>query len=249
MVVPALLFLAAAFLFAGGGFGGGSSYLAILSWWDWEPRAMTAAALLCNIAVTAQGTLVFRSAIRIPWRAAVPLLAGSLPSAFAGGLFRLAPDTWRILLAGALILSALALLAPREGDGTSLAHCGEARLWAWACPLGAALGCLAGLVGIGGGIFLAPLMHLARQGTAREIAALASVFILANSCAGLAGHWAREGGLMADGRVGILIAAVLLGGFAGSRLASGLLAHARLRDWTAGLVLLSGIRALWSALS
>lgn len=244
--VPALLalaFLVTALLYASVGFGGGSTYAALLALSGLDYRLLPLVALACNIVVVAGGSIRFARAGLTPWRRAAMIIAVGAPLSFLGGLTPIREASFLMLLGGSLVLTALTMLIPvREGgEGT------PARLARW-MPLAAApLGYLAGLVGIGGGIFLAPLLHLVRWHQPRAIAATASLFILVNSLFGLAGQMVKNGpGLFGQalGAALPLLVAVVIGGQIGSLLAAKLLPPRWIRWLTALLVLVVGVRLL-----
>lgn len=244
--VPALLalaFLVTALLYASVGFGGGSTYSALLALSGLDYRLLPLISLACNIVVVSGSSIRFARAGLTPWRKALVIVALGAPASFAGGLTPIKETTFLTLLGASLVLTALTMLIPvRENaaGGSSRA----ARLM----PLAAApLGYFAGLVGIGGGIFLAPLLHLARWHEARGIAATASLFILVNSLFGLAGQLVKAGpGLFAQALSAALplFVAVVIGGQIGSLLAARLLPPRWIRWLTALLVAVVGARLL-----
>jgi uncharacterized protein len=244
--VPALLALAfavTALLYASVGFGGGSTYAALLALSGLDYRLLPLVALACNIAVVTGGTIRFARAGVTPWRRAAWLVGLGAPAAFLGGLTPIKEATFLALLGISLVLTSLAMLVPlRE------AYVGDRGTAARAMVFAAApLGYLAGLVGIGGGIFLAPLLHLARWHGAREIAATASLFILVNSLFGLAGQLLKNGPGLFGAAIGAslpLLVAVVIGGQIGSLLAVRLLPSRWIRWLTALLVLVVGVRLL-----
>lgn len=244
--VPAGLVLAfgiTALLYASVGFGGGSTYAALLALSGLDYRLLPLVALACNIVVVAGGTIRFARAQVTPWRRAAVLVGLGAPAAFAGGLTPIREATFLVLLGASLVLSSLAMLVPvQEARGT-----GQGRA-ARAMPLLAVpLGYLAGLVGIGGGIFLAPFLHLVRWHGARQIAATASLFILVNSAFGLAGQLVKNGPGAFATAIGAslpLLIAVVIGGQVGSLLAVRLLPPRWIRWLTALLVGVVGVRLL-----
>lgn len=244
--VPALLalaFLVTALLYASVGFGGGSTYAALLALSGLDYRLLPLVALACNIVVVAGSSIRFARAGLTPWRRAAVIVAVGAPLSFLGGLTPIRETTFLMLLGASLVLTALIMLIPvrENADGTPTR---AARLM----PLAAApLGYLAGLVGIGGGIFLAPLLHLARWHKARSIAATASLFILVNSLFGLAGQLVKNGPGLLGAALGAslpLLIAVVIGGQIGSLLAARLLPSQWIRWLTALLVLVVGVRLL-----
>lgn len=244
--VPALLalaFLITALLYASVGFGGGSTYAALLALSGLDYRMLPLVALACNIVVVTGGTIRFARARVTPWRKALVLVALGAPASFLGGLIPIKEATFHALLGVGLILSSLAMLMPIPEQGSERESRGARLMPLLAAPLGL----LAGLVGIGGGIFLAPLLHLVRWHGAREIAATASLFILVNSLFGLAGQLLKNGPGAFGSAIGAslpLLIAVVIGGQIGSLLAVRLLPPQWIRWLTALLVLVVGVRLL-----
>lgn len=243
MVELTLGFFATALLYASVGFGGGSTYSALLALAGFDYRLLPIVSLACNIVVVAGGTIGFARAGLIPWRKALVLTLVAAPMALLGGLTPLRESTFLLLLGLSLIAAGLALLLPRAPESEAM----PAAVAKW-MPLAAApLGYLAGLVGIGGGIFLAPLLHLTRWHRARQIAATASLFILINSLAGLAGqltkHGAERFGEALGGALPLLLA-VLIGGQVGSLLARRRLPERVIRWLTAALTISVGAQLL-----
>lgn len=244
--VPALLalaFLVTALLYASVGFGGGSTYSALLALSGLDYRLLPLVALACNIVVVAGSSIRFARAGVTPWKTALVIVALGAPASFFGGLTPIREAAFLTLLGASLVLTALTMLVPvrENADGTPI------RLARWMPIAAAPLGYLAGLVGIGGGIFLAPLLHLVRWNKARAIAATASLFILVNSLFGLAGQMLKNGpGLLGQalGAALPLLVAVVIGGQIGSLLAARLLPPKWIRWLTALLVLVVGVRLL-----
>ena len=242
MVWLAAAFFATALLYASVGFGGGSTYAALLAMSGVDYRLLPMLALSCNIVVVLGSTVRFARAGVIPWRGALGLTALAAPAAFIGGLTPIGERTFLLLLGASLVLTAMAMFLPVK-SGDDRPHRGARFVGIAALPLGY----LAGLVGIGGGIFLAPLLHLTRWREARAIAATASLFILVNSAFGLAGQILKggEGRFLAAFDLGLpLILAVAIGGQIGSLLAMRLISGTWIRRITAGLILLVGVRML-----
>ena len=244
--VPALLalaFLVTALLYASVGFGGGSTYAALLALSGLDYRLLPLVALACNIVVVAGSSVRFARAGITPWRKALVMVALGAPASFLGGLTPIREATFLSLLGASLVLTSLTMLV-RVRDTADSAPSRAAR---W-MPLAAApLGYLAGLVGIGGGIFLAPLLHLARWEAARSIAATASLFILVNSLFGLGGQMLKSGpDLFGQAIVAALplLVAVVIGGQIGGLLAARVLPPKWIRWLTAALVLVVGVRLL-----
>ena len=236
-------FFVAALLYASVGFGGGSTYTALLALAEIDYRLLPLLSLACNIVVVAGSSVRFARAKVTPWRNALLLTGVAAPAALLGGLTPIDEATFLTILGASLVLTALTLLLrPRE------TATGAPPRFAGLMPvLAVPLGYLAGLVGIGGGIFLAPFLHLTRWDGARAIAATASLFILVNSLFGLAGQLLKGG----TGRLGAaidfglpLLVAVAIGGQIGSLLALRYLTRRWIRYGTAALTAWVGGRLL-----
>jgi len=241
MIGLALGFLATALVYAIAGFGGGSTYNALLVLAEVDYRAVPILALCCNIIVVAVGSFRFARAGHIDWRRIWPLIILSVPLAWLGGRLETPEFMFVGLLALSLLVSGLLMLWQprwqREGEAP--------RRGKWLESIaGGALGFLAGVVGIGGGIFLAPLLYMLRWGKERAIAGTCALFILVNSIAGLTGQLTKD-----DASVSTALAdhwplfpAVLVGGLIGSLLGSQRLDPKHVRVVTAVLVLYVAIR-------
>ncbi len=241
----AILFGLIALIYASVGFGGGSSYTALLTMSGIETGLIPVISLCCNIVVVTGGTIRFWRAGLIDWKNVLPLLAISAPLAFLGGLAPLKEATFLLLLGSALLLSSMALMIPQE----RLPHISLPKWLTLA--LSGAVGLLAGLSGIGGGVFMAPVLHLIRWSDGKRIAAFASLYILVNSSTGLAGQL-YKGGMEAVSGPALeywpLLLAVLLGGQLGSQLGIKLFSPIWLRRVTALLVGYAALRLLAQAL-
>jgi hypothetical protein len=244
----AALFAVVAFLYSMVGFGGGSSYLALLALSDLPVEEWRALALLCNVVVVSGGTWLFVRRGHFSWRLFAPFVATSMPAAYLGGTVQLEQRPFLILLAICLLLAGLRMAFDRRLTGRPAAGLSAGRAWSLGLPLGAVLGGLSGLIGIGGGIFLAPILYMLGWGRPKEIAATASAFILVNSLSGLAGLALASPGLGLAREHLYLPAAVLVAGQLGSRLGSGHAPTRLVRGLTATLVLFVAAKLLWGAL-
>jgi uncharacterized membrane protein YfcA len=246
MVWLALLFALTALAYATVGFGGGSTYNALLYLWGVDYRLLPAIALMCNILVVSGNTWRFARAGHVNWRRMLPLLVLSIPLAWLGGRLVVAEVVFIGILGFALAASGIHLLlqgAAREAGPPAAAS----RRWLVTTPVGGGIGLLAGITGIGGGIFLAPILHLMRWARAKEIAATCSVFILVNSIAGLAGQAMKlDGlGLMPDfAAYWMLFPAVIIGGFIGNTISLRFLSETWVRRLTAVLILYVALRLI-----
>jgi uncharacterized membrane protein YfcA len=232
-----VLFFLTALLYAAAGFGGGSTYNAVLVLAGADYRAVPVVALACNILVVTAGSWRFARSGHVDWRRIWPLFVLSVPFAWLGGWLAVAETLFVGLLAASLLAAGLLMLWQPRWEKEAPA----ARRSRWIEPAaGGTLGFLAGIVGIGGGIFLAPLLYMLRWGRPKAIAGTCAVFILANSLAGLAGQLAKgsEGAAReALATFWPVFPAVLAGGLIGSTLGSGRLDSKYLRILTALLIL------------
>lgn len=248
MVTTALAFLAVAFLYASVGFGGGSTYTAILIESGMPFELVPPLSLLCNIVVVSGGVFHFARAGHLNRGFALPLVITSVPAAFLGGYIRLEESGFLFTLGAALFVAGILLVLDRRWgseSGASSSMSISARL-----VLGALLGGLAGITGIGGGIYLAPTLHLMRLADARTVAATCSLFILVNSLAGLGGQLSKLGSeaqVLLNTAYLVLPVAVLIGGQLGSRLGATWLPAAPIRRLTGLVILAVSLRVLWHA--
>lgn len=181
----ALLFFGVAALYSAAGFGGGSSYIAALSLSSAAPVQLRSVAYLCNIVVSSFGARRFARKGVLDLRLALPFLVASVPMAMLGAAMRPDAATFKLILAGVLLPAGLLLVFSgwmERRAAPAWASWVNARFGLYA--LSALIGFVSGLVGIGGGVFLAPVLHFARWRTAVEIAALSSLYIAINSIAG-----------------------------------------------------------------
>lgn len=250
MIALIIGFLLVALIYASVGFGGGSTYNALLVLSNVDYRILPAIALSCNIVVVTGGVFQFGSKGLIRLRRIAPWIIPSVPAAFLGGMLHVPEQTFVGALGAALAIGGIQLilrqapspLLPPRVTGPAPAVAG-----------GAGLGLLAGLTGIGGGIYLAPLLHWLRWGPPREIAGAASLFILVNSIAGLAGQATKLTGINMAGVATSywpLLVAVLVGGQVGSRLGAAGFPETWLRRITGAVVLYAAVRLLlrfWSS--
>jgi uncharacterized membrane protein YfcA len=245
MPLLAAAFAITALLYAAVGFGGGSTYSALLALSGLDYRLLPVISLACNIVVVSGSSVRFARAGITPWRGTLTLTGIAAPAAFLGGLMPVKEAVFLATLGTSLVLTGVTLLLPQ----TSVQDGSPTRAAQWMPLLAAPIGFLAGMVGIGGGIFLAPFLHLTRWNNARAIAATAAFFILVNSLFGMAGQLIKSGTGMLGAAVSLglpLLVAVAVGGQIGSLLAVRLLPQRAIRWLTAALTIWVGARLLWT---
>lgn len=238
----ACLFGVTAALYASVGFGGGSTYTALLVASGADYRVIPIVALTCNILVVSGNSFRYARQHLVPWNRLWPLILVSVPAAWIGGRVEVSETLFIGLLWAALGLAGMRLLfakAPHDWDETNALPVWQTGL------IGAAIGLYSGLVGIGGGIFLAPVLHFKRWGNAKMIAATCSIFILVNSLAGLSGQWMKLSGSAYLAEVAAywpVLPTVLIGGYIGNRFGIFNLSQQTVKRLTALLILIVALR-------
>ena len=211
----AILFLVTAILYSSVGFGGGSTYLALLLIWGIPYTIFPVIALSCNIIVVSGNSFNYIRAGNLNLRLLIPYLIGSIPSAYIGGSLPIEKELFEILLflvlavAGTLLLFNFRSYDDRESSyrKVPIIIC---------IMIGAVLGFVSGAVGIGGGIFLSPILFLIRAGKPKYIVTTASLFILINSISGAIGQLTKHSVLNEVAGYWYLLAAVFIGGHLGN---------------------------------
>ena len=242
-------FFATALIYASVGFGGGSTYTALLVLNETDYRILPFVSLVCNVIVVTGGTIRYARAGLIPWRRVLPLVIASAPLAVVGGMTPIKQPMFMAVLGLSLLAAGVLLVLQRElrTEATDRPTKPVAD-----ALLGGAIGYLSGLVGIGGGIFLATVLYLMRWGPARTIAATASLFILINSLSGLVGQSIKLGNageLSAVTSYWPLALAVLVGGQVGSWAGVKISSPTVVRRATGVLILYVAIQLLWKTLA
>jgi uncharacterized membrane protein YfcA len=205
------------------------------------PEVIRPTALLCNIVVVTGGTIIFYKQGKISWSEIWPFLIASVPMAFLGGFWKLQDSVFFILL-GIVLLIASAFLWIQP-DRLRVSSSGIDSTISKAA-IGGCIGFLSGLVSVGGGIFLSPVLHFLNWAEAKKISALASVFILVNSISGLIGQFSR-GFPDLDWQLMIsLLLAVFVGGQIGSRLGSKKFPPLYVRRITSLLIFIASLNIL-----
>jgi uncharacterized membrane protein YfcA len=243
---PNLLLLSMGFfliavLYSSVGFGGGSSYLALLALCIPDFLQIKTAALLCNLVVVSTGSYLYWKEGLFDKKRFFPLALCSVPAAFLGATIHLTQKSFFIFLGFVLALSGILLITQLFIKGAERPVVPN-NSWAINIGLGSSTGFLSGLVGIGGGILLSPILNLLKWDDAKKIAALASFFILVNSIAGLAGQVVSGNFHVQFPLMLILLLAVFLGGQLGTRLSLRLLKPELVRGLTGILVSYIGVK-------
>ena len=215
MTLLATLFLVTAVLYSSVGFGGGSTYLALLLIWGIPYFIFPVIALSCNIIVVSGNCFNYIKAGNLNLKLLIPYLIGSIPLAFIGGSLPIEKRLFEILLFLVLaIAGTLLLLNFRSYEDQE--HSYQKIPIPFAILIGGVLGFASGVVGIGGGIFLSPILFLIKAGRPKHIVTAASLFILINSVFGIIGQLTKNAVLTEIPNYWYLLVAVLIGGLVGN---------------------------------
>ncbi|MDG1743764.1 MAG: sulfite exporter TauE/SafE family protein [Polaribacter sp.] len=241
-----ILFFLVAILYSSVGFGGGSSYLAILALTGIIFTQIRATALLCNIVVVSSNVFLFYKQKELDCKKTIPLVILSVPFAFLGGYFKINQNFFFILLGFTLFFAAITMWFSKK---ISVSNKKKTKQNTFKnSSLGGVIGFISGVAGIGGGIFLAPILHLTNWDTPKKIAATASFFILVNSFSGLLGQYSNPNFNMDWKLTSILVFTVFIGGQIGSRISNKYFSSIQLKKTTAIVIVLVSIRILWKYL-
>jgi uncharacterized membrane protein YfcA len=233
----------AALLYSSSGHGGGTAYLALFALWGVVPSTMRPLALVLNVVVAGIGTTRLVKEAVMPWRTLLLLLLGSVPAAWVGALVTVSTQTYRGVLGLLLLVAAARVVMPAATKG-DVRHAAASALVA----MGAGLGLLSGMTGIGGGIFLSPLLVLLRLEPPRATAGAAAAFIVVNSLVGLVALGGR-GGLVLPTTLPWFVGVVVAGGLLGSWAVARRLDPRRLLMVLSLVLGLSGVRLISEAMT
>ena len=241
MFILSSLFFLTAILYSSVGFGGGSTYLALLLIWDIPYQIFPILALCCNIIVVSGNCFNYIRAGNINIKLLIPFLISSIPFAFIGGSLQLDKIFFEILLFIILTLAGVSLLLKfKSFDESKEVNNNIPKLISFL--IGGFIGFISGVIGIGGGIFLSPVLLLIKAGKTIHIATTASLFILVNSISGLIGQSTKGFALNEIYNYWPLFLSVLIGGQLGNFLNVKILPNRAMILLTAGLVLFVSIR-------
>ena len=211
----AILFLLTAILYSSVGFGGGSTYLAFLLIWSVPYFIFPIIALSCNIIVVSGNSYNYIKAGNLNLRLLIPYLIGSIPLAYIGGSLTIEKELFEILLFLVLVTAGILLLFNFRSYDDKESSYRKIPL-PFSILIGGILGLVSGIVGIGGGIFLSPILFLVRAGRPKHIVTSASLFILINSIFGIIGQLTKSDVLLEVENYWYLFVAVLIGGQVGN---------------------------------
>ena len=235
LIILEAAFLLVSLLYSVTGHGGASGYIAVMALLGLMPQEIKPMALGLNIIVSLIASVQFYRAGHFNKALFLPFALSSIPLAFIGGYIQLPTASFKILLGIALLFAAIRLYprAPSR-QARQLPH------WAIAAACGMAIGFTSGLIGIGGGIFLTPLLLFLHWATPRQAAAVSAPFVLLNSLAGLSGYLSHQAILPEHFMLSALV--VMLGGLVGSYLGSRKLDNTTITRVLSAVILLAGLK-------
>jgi uncharacterized membrane protein YfcA len=227
-----------AVLYSSVGHGGASGYLAVMAFLAVAPEVTRPTALVLNLFVASIGTIQFARSGHFSWRTFWPFAATSIPFAFIGGMIELPTNVYKIVLGVVLVLAAARLAWKlTAGDDPKQPNI------AIALAIGAVIGLLSGLVGVGGGIFLTPILLFANWSETKTAAGVSAAFILVNSFSGVLGNYAQVAVLPND--VWFWIVAAAVGGLIGSTLGAKRFDSLTLRRLLALVLVFAGVKLIF----
>jgi uncharacterized membrane protein YfcA len=235
-----LLLIVMAFTYASVGHGGASGYLAVLALFSMAPGIMKSSALILNIFVSLISFVQYSRNGHFKWRLFLPFALASIPASYIGASIPLSADIYKKVLGICLLFPILRLAGVfgKESEET------RALKWEYGLAIGAIIGFLSGMIGIGGGIILSPVILLFHWAKMKETAAVSALFILVNSISGLAALISN--GFTPNPEIYPWLAAAILGGFGGAYLGSTKFSRKVLRYILAGVLLVASIKLILS---
>ena len=217
MIILSILFFITAILYSSVGFGGGSTYLALLLIWGVPYYIFPLIALICNIIVVSGNSFNYIRAKNHNFRLLIPFLIGSIPMAFVGGSLHIEKEIFEILLFIVLSLAGILLLINNRSYDDKNIEIKKLHFFV-SIIIGSILGFVSGLIGIGGGIFLSPILFLFKADKPKVISTTASLFILINSISGMIGQLTKTNILVEVIQYSPLFISVFIGGLIGNYL-------------------------------
>ncbi len=241
MIILSILFFITAILYSSVGFGGGSTYLALLLIWNIPYYIFPVIALFCNIIVVTGNSINYIKAGNYNFKLLLPFLIGSIPSAFIGGTLIIEKEIFEILLFLVLSFAGILLLINNKAYEDKKIIVKKLNYFI-SILIGSFLGLISGLVGIGGGIFLSPILFLLKADKPKNIVTTASLFILINSISGVFGQLTKENVINELISYSPLFIVVLIGGLIGNYLNLKIFSNRTLVLITSLLVILVALR-------
>ena len=241
MIILSIFFLITSILYSSVGFGGGSTYLALMLIWEIPFYIIPILALCCNIIVVTGNSINYVKSGNLNLNLLIPYLVGSIPLAFFGASISISRELFEILLFVILFVAGVLLLIKNKSYSNDQFKINSIPK-VISVFIGSVIGLISGIVGIGGGIFLSPILFLMKAGYPKQIATTASLFILINSIFGVAGQLTKD--IVLDEFLNFwpLFIAVLIGGQIGNFLNIKFLSGKTLAIITSLLVIFVSVR-------
>jgi uncharacterized membrane protein YfcA len=232
-----LLFILA-FLYSSVGHGGASGYLAVLVLFNAAPETMKTSALMLNVFVSLISFTMYARSGYFHWKLFMPFAIASIPAAFLGATVQLDESIYKKILGICLLFPILRLsgIIGKEPDELKTFK------WGYGLMIGAIIGLLSGMIGIGGGIILSPVILLLHWAKMKETAAVSALFIFVNSIAGLAGHFSK--GVFLEPHILVLLMVAIVGGVSGSYLGARMFQNKLLSYILAFVLLIASIKLI-----
>jgi hypothetical protein len=241
MIILSIFFFITAIFYSSVGFGGGSTYLALMLIWDIPYYIFPILALICNIIVVSGNSINYVRSGNLNLKLLTPYLIGSIPFAFFGASISISKELFEILLFVILIIAGIFLLIESKSFNDDQIKINSIPKII-SLLIGSIIGFTSGIIGIGGGIFLSPILFLMKAGYPKQIATTASLFILINSIFGVAGQLTKDIVFHEFLNFWPLFIAVLIGGQIGNFLNIKFLSGKTLATITSLLVMFVAIR-------
>ncbi len=241
MIILSILFFITAILYSSVGFGGGSTYLALLLIWDIPYYIFPVIALMCNIIVVSGNSYNYIRAGNHNFKLLLPFLIGSIPFAYFGGTLKIDKEFFEILLFFVLSIAGILLMINNKSYKNDNIIIKKIN-FIYSLIIGSVLGLISGIVGIGGGIFLSPILFLLKAEKPKIITTTASLFILINSISGILGQFTKDNTFQGLINYWPLFLSVLIGGLVGNYLNLKIFSNRTLTILTSLLVIFVSIR-------
>ncbi|AXY73310.1 sulfite exporter TauE/SafE family protein [Paraflavitalea soli] len=236
------LLLLVAFLYASIGHGGASGYLALMALFGVAPAVMKPTALVLNLFVSAVSFIQFYRAQHFKKEICWPLIIASVPMAYIGAQITIHDAIYKKILGVVLLISVVRFLMPAGNASGELRPANRT----WLFIIGGSIGLLSGMIGIGGGIILSPILLLLRWATIKQSAALSAIFIFVNSLSGLAGMIQSKTAAFTPSMYAY-IGIALLGGLAGAYLGAARFKNSVLKYILAVVLLLAVFKLVFTS--
>ena len=241
MIILSIFFFITAILYSSVGFGGGSTYLALLLIWDLPYYIFPVIALICNIIVVSGNSFNYIRSGNFNLKLLFPFIIGSVPLSFIGGTLIIKKEIFEILLLIVLLIAGLLILLNNKSYKNEDLIIKKLNIF-FSLFIGSILGLISGIVGIGGGIFLSPILYLLKAEKPKIIATTASLFILINSISGILGQFTKQIILNEIFNYWLFFVSVFVGGLIGNYLNIKIFSNRILAIITSLLVIFVAIR-------